>query len=163
MSENKFKHSKILIVDDLQTNIDILVELLEMDGYKNIKTTVDSRKVIELIKTYSPDIILLDLIMPKLNGFEVMELIKNEKEKILKYDSYLPILVLTADVSPQTKLKALNAGAKDFLTKPFDFVEVRLRIKNLLETQYLFQLMKEKHKTLEDKVITFLKLNDEWY
>jgi len=163
MSENKFKHSKILIVDDLQTNIDILVELLEMDGYKNIKTTVDSRKVIELIKTYSPDIILLDLIMPKLNGFEVMELIKNEKEKILKYDSYLPILVLTADVSPQTKLKALNAGAKDFLTKPFDFVEVRLRIKNLLETQYLFQLMKEKHKTFEDKVITFLKLNDEWY
>jgi CheY-like chemotaxis protein len=163
MIQQDLKNARILIVDDLQTNIDILTELLCMDGYLNIETTTNPREVVDRTKSFDPDLILLDLMMPYLSGFDVMDLLKVEKQKSLNPTKYLPILVLTADASQDVRLKALAAGAKDFLSKPFDLLEVRLRIKNLLETQYLFQLMAEKHLTLEEKVITFLKINDEWY
>lgn len=161
---NKYlKNAKILIVDDIQSNIDVLKGILELTGYTNIESTTDPRKVLGLVKTFEPDLILLDLMMPFLSGFDVMDLIKAELQNSLNPFKYLPILVLTADVSKEFKLKALAAGAKDFLSKPYDLIEVRFRIRNLLETQYLFQLLKEKNQTLEEKVVNFLKLNNEWY
>ena len=163
MLDRDLKNGKILIVDDKHANIELLVEVLHCEGYSNLKTTTDPRKVLGIIKKFEPDLILLDLKMPALSGFDVMELIKKERHNSLNPNKYLPILVLTADSSQPIKLRALAAGAKDFLSKPFDIREVEFRIKNLLETQYLFQLMQEKHQTLEEKVISFLKFNDEWY
>ena len=163
MIDKDLLNSKILIVDDLESNIDIIKGLLEIDGYKNVESTTDSRDVMKLVKSFDPDLILLDLMMPHLSGFEVMELLKAEQLKSLDPLKYLPILVLTADVNPEVRRRALSGGAKDFVSKPFDLIEVSLRIKNLLETQYLYQLLKMKKEAMEEKIITFLKINDEWY
>jgi len=157
------KNAKILIVDDLESNIDILWGLLEIEGYTNVRGNTDSRKVVDLVKTFEPDLILLDLMMPHLSGYEVMELLKAERRNSLDSSGYLPILVLTADITPEAKIKALKGGAKDFVSKPFDLTEVSLRIKNLLETQYLYQLLRTKKEDMEGKIIDFLKGNDEWY
>ena len=142
------KNAKILIVDDQEANIDVLVSLLEMQEYENIKTTQDPRDVIELYSSFNPDLILLDLSMPYLSGFEVMDQLK----ELVPSNTFLPILVLTADVTPQSKQKALAGGAIDFLTKPFDLVEVGLRIKNLLYTVYLQKQLLNQNQILENKV-----------
>lgn len=163
MINKDLKNAKILIVDDLKSNVEVVTGILELSGYRNIEYTTDSRQVMGLIKTFEPDLILLDLMMPYLSGFDIMDLIKAEQQGSFKINRYLPILVLTADATQEVRQKALAAGAKDFLSKPFDVVEVKLRIRNLLETQYLFQLLKERNQILEEKVIGFLKLNDDWY
>lgn len=148
MINSTLLNSKILIVDDQEANIDILQGLLEMQGYHQIKATQDPRKVIELYKNFEPDLILLDLAMPYLSGFEVMDQLK----QLVPENTYLPILVLTADVTTQSKQKALSGGAIDFLTKPFDLVEVGLRIKNLLYTSYLQKQLINQNQMLENKV-----------
>ena len=141
MVDQDLKSANILIVDDQESNIEILTDLLHIEGCSNIMSTTDPRTVVSLVKSFDPDLILLDLKMPYLTGFEVMELLKAEQFKHFNSDKYLPILILTADISTETKQRALRAGAKDFLAKPFDLIEVSLRIKNLLETQYLYQKM----------------------
>jgi len=160
--QKDLKNAKILIVDDLGSNIDILTILLKADGYTNIEATTDPRTVIEYFNSFNPDLILLDLMMPHLSGFQVMELLQAEQLKSLN-PKYLPILALTSDITTETKQKALTGGAKDFLTKPFDHIEIRYRIKNLLETQYLYQKLNNQKQLLEEKIIEFLKVNDEWY
>jgi len=142
------KDARILIVDDQQANIDILVGLLEFKGYSKMKTITDPRLVNGLMKSFNPDIILLDLLMPHLTGFEVMDDIK----KIVPEREYFPILVLTADMTMQTKQRALANGAKDFLVKPFDLIEASLRINILLEARYLHQQLENQNKVLEEKV-----------
>lgn len=163
MIEHNLKNAKILIVDDLESNIDVLKGLLEIEGYINVESTTDPRKVISLVNTFDPELMLLDLMMPHLSGFDVMEKLKTERLKSLNPNKYLPILVLTADITTEAKHKALKSGAKDFLSKPFDLIEVSYRIRNLLETQYLYQQLKSKNVVLEEKVIEFLKIMDDWY
>lgn len=148
MIDKTLKSAKILIVDDKQENIDILEGLLDFKGYINLKSTTDSRQVTDLFKSFKPDIILLDLMMPHLNGFQVMEKLKN----LIAETDYLPILVLTADIADETKTRALSQGAKDFLTKPFDLTEVELRIRNLLETSFLYKQVQNQNIILEEKV-----------
>ena len=148
MIHSTLKEANILIVDDQAANVDILEGFLEMQGYTNIKSTTDSRDVIPLLRTFQPDLLLLDLTMPYLSGFEVMELIK----EVLPADSFLPILVLTADITSEAKIKALSCGASDFLTKPFDLLEVGLRINNLLYSNYLRQQLQSQNKILDEKV-----------
>jgi len=148
MIDSTCKNAKILIVDDQQANIDILAGLLDALGYTNVKTITDSRLVSDLFKADEPDLILLDLMMPHLSGFEVMEQLKS----LIAAGTYLPILVLTADVTVETKRSALAAGAKDFLVKPFDLVETGLRIKILLEARYLHQQLENQNQILEYKV-----------
>ncbi len=143
-----FKNANILIVDDQQANIDLLEDFLAMEGYTNVKSTSDPRKVIQLYSTFKPDLILLDLTMPYLSGFELM----GQLRSLITANIYLPILVLTADVSSEAKQKALAGGASDFLTKPFDLIEVSLRIKNLLHVNYLQQQLRDQNKFLEVKV-----------
>jgi len=143
------KNAKILIVDDMEANVDVLEGFLEMQGYTNIKTTTDPRLAVSISKSFAPDLVLLDLMMPHLSGFEVMEQLK--QLNAVK-NSYLPILVLTADITTESKQRALTNGASDFLTKPFDLIEVGLRIKNLLFTCYLMQQAESQNKILEDKV-----------
>jgi signal transduction histidine kinase len=148
MIDSDFLGAHILIVDDQVANIEILAGYLEMQGYQNIRSTVDSRKVLELFAEFNPDLILLDLAMPYLTGFEVMEQLK----KVMPKNTYLPVLVLTADINSDSKKQALSGGASDFLTKPFDLNEVGLRIKNLLFARFLHTQMLDQNQVLEMKV-----------
>jgi len=148
MIEIKLKKSHILIIDDQQANIDLLESFLEMQCYVNIKTTTDPRRVVQMVVDFEPDLILLDLTMPYLTGFEVMEQLKS----LPTIKTFLPILVLTADTTSETKRRALSCGASDFLTKPFDLVEVGMRIRNLLFTGHLMQQLENQNQILEDKV-----------
>ncbi|PKP12590.1 MAG: hypothetical protein CVU08_09745 [Bacteroidetes bacterium HGW-Bacteroidetes-3] len=148
MLNSNLKNAKILIVDDQQQNIDVLTGLLEITGYTNYTITSDSRKVIDLFNTFKPHLILLDLMMPHLNGFQVMKQLK----PLISIGTFLPILVLTADIKTETKQQALANGATDFLTKPFDLIEVELRIRNLLKTYYLHQCLENQNLVLEEKV-----------
>ncbi|MFQ5708927.1 MAG: HD-GYP domain-containing protein [bacterium] len=139
--------AKILIVDDFKDNVSLLERMLHRAGYFDIRSTTDSRNTASLYHDFKPDLLLLDLDMPYLDGFQVMEQLQ-EIEK----DSYLPILVLTADSSQTSRLKALKSGAKDFLSKPLDKVEVLTRIRNMLEVRLLHNQLRDQNKILEDKV-----------
>jgi putative two-component system response regulator len=125
--------ARILVVDDERVNVVLLERILEQDGYRNVKSTTDSYQAATLYDEFEPDLVLLDLHMPGLDGFAVMEQLAGR----ISGDSFLPILILTADIRPEVKRRALSAGAKDFVTKPFDRTEVLLRIQNLLETRFL--------------------------
>lgn len=148
MINSNLKNANILIIDDQQSNIDLLEGFLEMEGYVNFKSTTDPREVVNLYEIFKPNLILLDLSMPFLSGFEVMKQLKS----ICPVNTFLPILVLTADVSNTSKQQALAGGASDFLTKPFDLIEVGLRIRNLLFTNHLLQQLESQNQILEEKV-----------
>ena len=138
-------NSRILIVDDLEANIRLLERMLRGAGYASVASTMDPREVCELHRKNRYDLILLDLQMPGMDGFQVMEGLK-EIEK----DGYLPVLVITAQ--PDHKLRALQAGAKDFISKPFDLAEVRARAYNMLEVRLLHLETKNYSKLLEQTV-----------
>lgn len=144
----QFKNAKILIVDDRMENIDILKGLLRIKGYTNIETLTDSRLFVDLFKSFKPDLILLDLMMPNVSGFDIMKLLKD----LIPDNVYVPILVLTADILEETKQRALAEGAKDFLAKPFDLIEVSLRIENLLLTRFLYLQLENQNQILDEKV-----------
>lgn len=146
--KTKFADAKVLIVDDQEFNISLLERILQRRGFGNLKSTQNPLQVIELFREFQPDIVLLDLHMPEMNGFEVLE----QLHGILTPEEYLPILVLTADITPEAKNQALSQGAKDFLTKPFDRTEVLLRITNLLETRFLYLQLHQQNEILEEKV-----------
>src|SRR6476646_10877000 len=110
---------KILIVDDEPANVALLEDMLGEQGYTHLKSTTDSRRVLELCDEFDPDLILLDLFMHLLDGFGVLESLRADRG-----EGYLPIIVLTADVNAETKRRALNLGATDSLNKPLDFIEV---------------------------------------
>src|SRR5258708_4925581 len=133
MPKYSLHHARILIVDDQEANLRLLERILLPAGYANLKTVQDPRAVLDLYAKFQPDLILLDLHMPHLDGIEVMK----QLQPVIPKGAYLPILVLTADALPETRQKALAGGAKDFLSKPFDTTEVLLRIHNLLETRFL--------------------------
>ncbi len=137
------KNATILIVDDQEANIELLEGFLA-DDYSNINSTTDPRRALPLFNALAPDLVLLDLHMPHLDGFEVME----QLQACIPPGAYVPILVLTADISPQVKQRALSEGAKDFLSKPFDPDEVLARIKNLLETRLLHLQLEHRNRIL---------------
>src|SRR3954452_14139787 len=140
--------ARILIVDDQAPNVVLLERMLEQWGYSPVATTTQSSEVPNLCASFNPDLILLDLQMPKPDGFELMEILAPRIEA-------LPgtlILVLTADATQPTRQRALAAGASDFLSKPLDPIEVRLRISNLLETRRLQLELLDQNEQLERKV-----------
>jgi putative two-component system response regulator len=141
-------HARILVVDDEEANVQLLERILEMAGYHNVVSTTDPRRVLDLLHTFRPDLILLDLLMPHLDGFTVMKVLASETP----IDSFLPILVLTADATSETRRRALAGGANDFLTKPFDVEEVLLRIANMLQTRFLHLQLQGEKGALEDRV-----------
>jgi len=148
MIDSTLKEANILIVDDQEANIDVLEGFLEMQGYVNIRSTTDPRNVVPLLTSFGPDLILLDLSMPYMSGFEVMEQLKTK----LPANTFLPVIVLTADITKESKQRSLAGGANDFLIKPFDLIEVGLRIRNLLYTSYLHQQLQLQNQILEEKV-----------
>jgi putative two-component system response regulator len=142
------KDAHILIVDDQESNVLLIERLLKKDGYTQVTSTTDSAEVAGLFATSAPDLLLLDLQMPAPDGFAVMKLI----DRWTKGDTYVPILVLTADANRETRRRALGAGARDFLTKPFDADEVFLRIRNLLRTRQLQLELQSHNEALESQV-----------
>jgi len=138
-------NASILIVDDQESNVLLLEEMLRDAGYARIASTMDPHEVCELYRKNRYDLILLDLQMPGMDGFQVMEGLK-----AIETDSYLPVLVITAQ--PGHKLRALQAGAKDFISKPFDVIEVKTRIQNMLEVRLLYRKLDDYNKVLEQTV-----------
>ena len=136
-----------MIVDDEPGNVLLLEQMMINEGYVHLHCTSDSTQSINLFNEVQPDLILLDLNMPRMDGFQVME-----KLKEVDPQSLVPILVLTALRDEETKLRALRSGAKDFLSKPFDLTEASLRIKNLLEMRILHQRVQMHNQILEDQV-----------
>jgi len=137
--------ARILIVDDQEPNVSLLEQLLGEAGYSGVTSTMNPKEVCALHRRNAYDLILLDLQMPGMDGFQVMEGLKTNDA-----DSYLPVIVLTAQ--PGHKLRALQAGAKDFISKPFDLVEVKTRIHNMLEVRLLYRQLQSFNKVLEDTV-----------
>lgn len=148
MEKIAFADAKILIIDDQIANIELLTDLIELEGYRNHRSVTNSFEAVDCFKTFMPDIVLLDLMMPGLNGFQIMSRIKES----LPANTFLPILVLTADITPESRKKALAEGASDFISKPFDLVEVSLRIKNLLYARKLHNELGNQNHLLEEKV-----------
>ncbi len=145
MNETDILNTKILIVDDAEANLKLLEDLLTREGFHQIISTTDSTRALDLFIAFQPDLILLDLMMPELDGYAVLEILSRHIPK----DEYLPILVLTADATIVAKRKALALGAKDFLTKPFDTIEAMLRVWNLLETRILYRQLKALNKEIK--------------
>lgn len=123
----------LLLVDDEEANLDLLEEFLRPDDYAALVRVSDARDAIALFETWTPDLVLLDLHMPHLSGFDVLSAIRQQTQP----DDFIPILVLTADASAESRARALSEGAHDFLTKPLDALEVRLRVRNLLRIRML--------------------------
>jgi len=138
-------NASILIVDDQESNVSLLEQLLRETGYACVASTMNPQEVCALHRKNRYDLILLDLQMPGMDGFQVMEGLKTNDA-----DRYLPVIVLTAQ--PGHKLRALQAGAKDFISKPFDLVEVKTRIHNMLEVRLLYRKLDDYNKVLEQTV-----------
>ncbi|VWM04171.1 adenylate/guanylate cyclase domain-containing protein [Burkholderia lata] len=137
--------ARILVVDDLEANILLLEQILRRAGYARVESTADASAVHELHRRHHYDLILLDLQMPGTDGFQVMDSLKS-----LEADSYLPVIVITAQ--PAHKLRALQVGAKDFISKPFDLAEVLMRVRNMLEVRLLHRELRKRGDVLEQKV-----------
>lgn len=135
-------NAKILVVDDQEVNVALLEYMLAGAGYTSVSSTTDSRKVFDLYKNNRYDAVLLDLNMPYMNGFEVMESLKT-----IEAEPYLPVLVITAQ--PDHKLRALQDGAQDFISKPFDYIEVLTRIRNMLAIRLLNKNLRNSQEALE--------------
>ena len=148
MLNNEHRSARILIIDDQTANTLLLEGILEEEDYQAYRSITDSRQALPVFLEYQPDLILLDLQMPHLNGFDVM----NQLRPRIPSDTFFPILVLTADINPETKRQALAEGATDFVTKPFDATEVILRIRNLLQTRALHRQLQNQNQLLDEKV-----------
>jgi PAS domain S-box-containing protein len=163
-------NASILIVDDQEANVMLLEQMLRNGGYTNITTTQLPTEVVALHSAHRYDLILLDLQMPVMDGFEVLEALK-----VVEPGGYLPVLVITAQ--PGHKLQALKSGAKDFVSKPFDLVEVQTRIHNMLEVRLLYRRLANYNRQLEQTVLErtaelrasearfqrFTELSSDWY
>ena len=140
--------ARLLIVDDNVGNICLLQNILNRFGFRHIESTTDSRETFARIESFQPDLMILDLNMPHLDGFAIMQQLSQSSAR----DTSMPVLVLTADATSTTKRKALAAGASDILTKPLDATEVFMRIRNLVQMRFLHRELHEQNQTLEIKV-----------
>ena len=139
-------NAKILIVDDREANVSLVAQILSEDGYTGVSTTTNSLEVCALHRKNRYDLIVLDLQMPGMDGFEVMDGLKADKS-----EDYLPVIALTAQ--PAHKRRALLAGARDFISKPFDLVDVTTRIHNMLEVRLLYKKLENYNKVLEQRTL----------
>jgi len=145
ITEAQIFQARILIVDDQEANVVLLEQTLLDAGYTNLSLCMNPLEVCALHRKHNFDLILLDLQMPRMDGFAVMEALKTNER-----DAYLPVLVVTAQ--PGHKLRALQAGARDFVSKPFDLVEVKARVRNTLEVQMLYKMLKDSKHSLDHTV-----------
>jgi two-component system, NtrC family, sensor kinase len=149
--------SRILIVDDQTDNLRALATVLEFAGYTNVSCLSDSRNILSIFQEFQPDLILLDLHMPHVDGLAAMD----QLATVIPEDDYLPVLILTGDGTSGAKEKALSHGAHDYLSKPLNRTEVQLRVKNLLETRHLHLQLKAQNASLEQQVRRRTELAEE--
>ena len=145
VSDRDILGASILVVDDQESNVALLEQMLSDAGYTNVASTMKPKEVCALHRKNRYDLILLDLQMPGMDGFQVIEALKTNDA-----DGYLPVVVITAQ--PGHKLRALRAGARDFVSKPFDLIEVKTRIRNTLEVRLLYRKLENYNKLLEQTV-----------
>jgi putative two-component system response regulator len=148
LDSQRLEQATILIADDQESNAVYLERVLQRAGYATLVRTTDARTILPLYLQHRPDLVLLDLMMPYLDGYAVLDQVRS----VSAAGSTVPILVLTADSTPEAKQRALMLGATDFLTKPIDPIEVVLRIRNLLETRVLHLQLQQHNAILEEKV-----------
>ena len=147
ISEEKILNAKILIVDDNILNVQILKKILAEEGFYHISSTTDATQAVKLYKDIRPDLLLLDYNMPGINGVDIIIELRS-----MDPSDYLPILMLTAEEDVSLRAKALQSGAKDFLRKPYDRLEVILRSRNILEVRLLYSQALHQNRSLEDQV-----------
>jgi PAS domain S-box-containing protein len=140
--------ARILVVDDEPANLRLLHRMLDRAGYGRVWTTPDPHEALRLVDEIRPDLLLLDLHMPQMDGVELIGRVMESQAA----GTYLPILVLSGDITPEARQRALASGAKDFLSKPLDFAEALLRIRNVLETRALALELQRQNESLEEKV-----------
>ena len=129
---------RILIIDDQHPNLDLMEQLLAREGLHNVLSSTQPLRALELYNSFEPDLVILDLHMPDFDGFALME----QLNRRIPQNDYVPLLVLTADVTRATRLRALALGARDFISKPLDALETMLRVWNLLETRALYKALR---------------------
>ena len=147
-SDESLKDMGIMVVDDNATNVLLVERLLQFSGFTNVKSVTDSRQVLDTVHDFAPDLVLLDLHMPHLDGYEVLSQLRNIEEE----STFLPILVFTADASETAKNKALALGASDFLTKPGDATEILQRVRNFLRARRMHVALQLQNQDLESRV-----------
>ena len=157
MRVSNLTDSRILIVDDQTDNLRVLATVLEFAGYTNVTCLNDSRQLLQIFQEFQPDLILLDLHMPHVDGLAAMD----QLATVVPEDDYLPTLVLTGDNTSEAKEKALSHGAHDFLSKPLNRTEVQLRVRNLLQTRHLHLQLKTQNASLEQQVRERTELAEE--
>ena len=143
LNHGKIREAKILLVDDHEDGIALLQQMLQKAGYSNVFATTDSRETVRMCEELAADLLILDLNMPPPSGYDILDQLALRPGK----ETGMPILVLTADITPMAKLKALSLGAKDFLTKPVEQVDLLLRVRNLLETRSLYRQIEQSRNT----------------
>ena len=136
MNTPNFQAAKILIIDDNEANVEFLLQFFDYYGYKHVKIVYDSRFALDTVQSYLPDIILLDLFMPFLSGFDILEGLK----AIVPKEEYLPIFILTADITKETKSKAMLLGSHEFVTKPYDLTDLQARMTDHLKIRFDYQI-----------------------
>lgn len=146
-TENQILNARILIVDDQELNTRLISSILAKQGYANIRATTDSTEAYAMYCEYRPDVLILDLNMPDVDGFDVMQQLSS-----LRDESYLPILVVSTESDKEKRFNALKSGAKDFISKPFDRFELLLRVRNIIEVRLLNNEIRDQNKILEIKV-----------
>jgi signal transduction histidine kinase len=147
MNEVTIKEARILMVDDDVSSTCLMANFLNRIGYSELQSINDSTRVFQTVETFAPDLILLDLAMPGLSGFEILTALRSDRQ-----NEQIPVLVLTGDPSAKNKRRALAVGATDLLVKPFDASEVSMRIRNLLQSHFLRLEIQEQNHLLEERV-----------
>lgn len=138
----------ILVIDDKPENLQVLRRMLEWAGFPNVVAYASARKALECLDTVRPDLIMVDLMMPEMDGFEFLRRFREMSESA----SFLPVLIFTADISPASRIKALDLGASDFLTKPGDAVEIKLKVRNFLQMRRMHTELAQRNQDLETLV-----------
>ncbi|HEX6588710.1 MAG TPA: response regulator, partial [Longimicrobiales bacterium] len=141
--------ARVLLVDDEPANLEFMLRVLEPEGYGALLAYTDSESAADRLEELDPDLVVLDILMPRLDGYGFLARMKERPGSA----RYLPALVITADPAPDTRRRALSAGAKDFMTKPLSPAELRLRVRNLLETRYLHEELRVNNESLEQRVV----------
>jgi two-component system, sensor histidine kinase and response regulator len=142
--EMDVKEARILVIDDEDSNLRLLHGVLS-PTYDHVEMVSDARNLQDTLVEFSPDVVLVDLHMPHVSGYDVLDAVRNSKPE----DEFLPVVVITADVSHEARRRALALGATDFLTKPIDVIEVALRVSNLVRTRFLYRELRDARLSLE--------------
>ena len=148
LTDAEIRQGRILVVDDAESHVILLRKILKGAGYLSVATTTDPEEAVGLYKEFQPDLLVLDLHMSPLSGFDILDQLK----ALEPADSYVPALMMTALNDPDVLVRALERGARDFLNKPFERVEALTRIRNMLEVRLLHNRMRDQNRLLEEKV-----------